>query len=365
MKILFMGKYDFSSLKGGIERYVYILRKYLPKRFTTLNLVSNTKNVTEYSGGVVKVASFGTLASTSLTPSMPIVLRTLLKKERPDIVHLQFPDPMAHLAYSLCGKKKSKLVISWHSDIVKQKRLFYFYKVFLNSILKKADAVIVHSEALKFSSQLKVVDQNKIHVIPIGVETLKINDHNLRRSMPKGFILFSFGRHVGYKGFDYLIKAVSLLPEDCYLFLAGSGPDTDKLEELVLNLNLQNRVFILGHVSDEILGSYINACDVFCFPSISQNEAFGISQVEAMQLGKPVVGFELHNGTTEVNLNDITGMVVENKNIAAFARAILTLKSDKNYLAKLGAQAKLRSCTIFSVRKMIAATSAVYESLFS
>ena len=365
MKILFFGKFDFSSLAGGIERYVYQLRTHLPANYQNINLVSNTKNKTVFGKNTVKVSSLGRLASTSICPSMPFILNKLLRRECPDIIHIQFPDPMAHLSYLLCPQYKTKLVVSWHSDIIKQKKVLKFYQPFLNAFFKKVDAVIVHSETLKTSEQLSSVPKDKIHVIPIGVERPTVRIKNLRDTMPKGFILFSVGRHVSYKGYDYLIKAFSKLPEDSYLYLGGIGPETPKLQEFTRSLNLEKRVRFIGYIPDEDLGSYVNACDVFCFSSISQNEAFGITQIEAMLLEKPVVGFELFNGTTFVNKNNVTGLVVENKNINAYAEALLLLKNNPPLRQKLGRQAKERASQLFSVEKMVNDTVKLYEEVTS
>lgn len=365
MKILFFGKYDFSSLVGGIERYVYQLRMHLPSGFQHINLVSNIENKTVCNNNIIKARSLGRLASTSICPSMPFILYKLLKRERPDIIHIQFPDPMAHLSYLLCPCCQSKLIVSWHSDVVRQKKFLKFYQPFLNAFFKKVDAVIVHSESLKASKQLANVPKNKIHVIPIGVEQPPIKIKNLKDTMPKGFILFAVGRHVSYKGYDYLIKAFSKLPKDCFLYLGGVGPETAKLKELVLSLNLENQVHFVGYIPDEDLGSYLNACDVFCFSSVSQNEAYGITQIEAMLLEKPVVGFELHNGTTFVNQNGVTGIVVENKNINAYAEALLLLKNNPPLRMKLGHQAKERAQQLFSFEKMVNDTVKLYKKVIN
>lgn len=362
MKILFIGKYDFSSLAGGIERYVFQLRSNLPTSCRSVNLVSNTENKTVYEESVIKVRSLGRLASTSICPSMPFILQKLLKIEKPDIIHLQFPDPMAHLAYSLCHKE-SKLVISWHSDILNRNVLYTLYKPFLNHILKKADSVIVHSPTLKNSKQLSVVPPNKISVIPIGVSKPIIKFSNLRKHLKGEFILFTVGRHVSYKGYDLLIKSIEYLPQDCHLYIGGIGPETSKLQQLCSSLKLTNRVHFVGYIQDQELGSYLNACDLFCFSSISQKEAFGITQIEAMLLGKPVVGFELNNGTSFVNQNGITGLIIKNKSPQAYAEAILKLRSNSELRLKLGKQAQRRAINNFSVETMVSNTLKLYNSL--
>lgn len=365
MKILFFGKYDINDLVGGIERYVHLLRTHLPQNIQTENLVANVTSETVRIGSTTKVGALCKLSSVSFCPTMPFIFSKILKERQPDIIHLQFPDPMANLAYFLCNPKHLKIVISWHSDIVRQKKLYFLYRPLLNWILKRSDAVIVHSEALKKSKQLSVVSQNKIHVIPIGIEAPVISNPTIRDKMSGHFILFSVGRHVAYKGYDYLIRALAKLPEDCHLYLGGTGPETDKLKNLAISLKVEHRIHFIGYIPEKDLGSYIAACDVFCFSSISQNEAFGITQIEAMMLRKPVVSFELHNGTTYINQNEITGLVVENKNIDKYAQAILRLKNDSGLRLRLGIQAQKRASDLFSVEKMVAKTAALYRSLIN
>ena len=91
------------------------------------------------------------------------------------------------------------------------------------------------------------------------------------------------------------------------------------------------------------------ACDVFCFPSITKNEAFGIALAEAMAFSKPSVTFTVEgSGINYVSLNGVTGIEVENKNVIQFAKAIKRLASDKELAAKYGAAAKERVIKLFS-----------------
>lgn len=382
MKVLFLGKYAFDDLAGGIERYSHAFLSHLPVGVKTVNVFfakgKETSRIVKNGQVTIKVGVWATLASTAISPALVSVLRDVLLQETPDIVFLQCPNPMMHVAYLVASAfclKKPKLVLYWHSDIVRQKVLLKLYRPFLNRLLAKADVVIVHSEALKKSPQLEVCETSKIYVIPIGVEAPMVDEKVLlniqlywsgnRRGLKNTFKLFACGRHVPYKGFDYLLRSLALLPKDVVLTLGGEGQESDALKKLAQELNLKERVHFVGRIPEEKLGAYLQASDVYCFPSISTNEAFGIAQVEAMLLGKPVVGFELFNGTTFVNKHGETGLIVENKNVKAYAQALLKLKDTPELCKRLGEQAKVRSEILFSVQRMVSDTWSLFGTLIN
>lgn len=90
------------------------------------------------------------------------------------------------------------------------------------------------------------------------------------------------------------------------------------------------------------------SCDIFCFPSITKNEAFGVALAEAMYYGKPAITFNIEgSGVNYVNLNNITGIEVENKCVAQYAKAILDLSNNKQLINKLGYAAKNRVEKLF------------------
>ena len=326
MRVLLLGKYDFDDVAGGIERYCKQLLDNLPKEIKPFALYFNVKNQTVIKENspypVVKVGVWKNIARISISFSIFHQIREVFKTFRPDIVFLQCPNPMMHFAYLFAPCFPHKLVINWQSDIIYQKRLLKFYQPFMNRLLQRADAVIVHSLELKNSIQLRRCDRKKIQVIPIGVVAPSVNKHKEFLGGKDEFKLFACGRHVGYKGFDVLLRVLAKLPENVVLTLGGVGPQTELLKTLAKELNVDHRVNFAGFINEDDLGAYITACDIYCFPSVSQNEAFGIAQVEAMLLAKPVIGFELHNGTTFINKNFETGLVVENKNVEQYAKAV-------------------------------------------
>ncbi|MDA8389144.1 MAG: glycosyltransferase [Gammaproteobacteria bacterium] len=376
MRVLHLGRF-YNERFGGLERHVDLLLRGLAPYCAVDNLVAHdhfasaTIPVEAYT--VYKAPSLGTFAGTALCPTMPLLARALDRRHPYDIVHLHFPDPMAHLvAYSL--PSRIRRVITWHSDIVRQKRLLALYRPFLRDIVRRADAIITATPAhAPSSTQLRAARPERLHVVPYGMPYARFDataqDEEaiaaLRAGLaPKRHAIFAVGRHVYYKGFAYLIRAMAGIP-DAVLWLGGDGPLTSALKSLTASLQLNDRVRFLGRVADQDLPHYYHACDVFCMPSAEPAEAFGLVQLEAMACGKPVVCCELHNGVTYVNQDGKTGIVVAPRDVGALAGALRRLLGDKELRARLGANGLERAHAVFSVEAMVQGTLAVYQAVLA
>jgi len=288
-----------------------------------------------------------------------------------DLVHLQFPaDPMAHFSIELLPRRV-KRVISWHSDIVRQKRLLTLYRPFLDRLVRSADAIIAATPAhISSSEQLSAVrDRNVFHVVPYGFDLSRFRERpaladELRRRYGGGFLVFALGRHVYYKGFEFLIRALAGMPE-AVLVLGGHGPLTQYLGRVAEEAGVGGRVHFVGRIPEVELPGYYHACDVFCLPSVEPAEAFGIVQIEAMASGRPVVCCQLHNGVTWVNQDGITGLVVPPADSEALAAALSTLMRDPALRARLGEQGRSRAFDVFTLEAMARGTLSVYRSVLS
>jgi rhamnosyl/mannosyltransferase len=155
-------------------------------------------------------------------------------------------------------------------------------------------------------------------------------------------IVFALGRHVYYKGFDQLIRAMQNVP-DTTLLLGGVGPLTAELKALSVRLGLGGKVHFLERIPEDELPAYYQACDVFCMPSVDPSEAYGAVQVEAMACGKPVVCCELNNGVTWVNRHGETGIVVAPRDVNALSEALKLLLDDPKLRQTLGSRGALRA----------------------
>ncbi len=143
VKVLHLGKFDGDV--GGIERYLRALLGGLPEDIVPVNLVANdvarTDGHRQYRYLTVRAACHGIVASVAVAPSMPLIARRLHREHRFDIVHLHFPDPLGQLT-AMALPRSVKRVISWHSDIIKQRTALAVYRPFLDAFVRDADAII-------------------------------------------------------------------------------------------------------------------------------------------------------------------------------------------------------------------------------
>ena len=210
-----------------------------------------------------------------------------------------------------------------------------------------------------------------MHVVPYGIDLAGFErtdqtmqgTQRLREKYRGKKILFALGRHVYYKGFDYLIQAMQKVADDAILLLGGCGPKTSELKQLAHQFGVTEKVVFLGRIPDEELPHYYHGCEIFCMPSVEPSEAFGLVQLEAMACGKPIVCCELNNGVTYVTRSDKTGLVVPPRNPEALARAINILLADEQKRMAFGNEAYERVCQEFTLQRMTEGTLAVYKTV--
>ena len=183
----------------------------------------------------------------------------------------------------------------------------------------------------------------------------------LRACYPGRKIIFAVGRHVYYKGFEYLIRAMMAVRQDTLLILGGTGPLSGDLKTLAATEGVENRIVFAGRIPDEELPAYYHAADVFCLPSVEPSEAFGLVQVEAMACGKPVVCCELGNGVSYVNQHEVTGFVVPPRDPVALAEALNRLLDSGELRQKMGEAGRARAENEFTLERMWQDTLAIYQ----
>lgn len=376
MRILQLGKYWRKD--GGIETHVKSLCKGLAENgVEVINLVSSIdgerSNFLVDNYKVVEVPTLGIFSSTSISPLMALAAKRLHEEEPFDLIHLHFPDPMSHLASSILPASIPR-VITWHSDIVKQKNLLNLYRPFQRHIISNSAALVAPTEA-HFSSSQQIPSNfpsDRRYIIPFGMNyerfrlTPEISKQiqNIRATLVKGkFVIFALGRHVEYKGFDILLDALSLT--DAHLILGGEGPLTAKLKMQAQILGISDRVRFTGRLSDPEAVAFYHTCDVFCLPSVTQNEAFGLVQLEAMACGKPVICTKLNNGVNVVNPHMQTGLTVEVKNPKDLQLAIEQLRDNNELRTTLGMNALQHVDHSYSLKSMSNAHIQLYSKLIN
>jgi glycosyltransferase involved in cell wall biosynthesis len=369
LRVLCFGRF-FDHIPGGMQTHVEHLFRALKADIDFVHLVpsrdSHSSQALVQGFPLYRTASWNVDGSLAISPQLISAARRLHHEKPFDLIHLHFPDPMSHLA-SMCLPTSIPRAITWHADIIRQKTLLALYRPWLRSALEQANCILVPTPAhISSSAELSTLsDKSRIRIVPFGFD-LERFAHNhaqtaaIQRNFP-GKIIFALGRHVHYKGFDVLIKAMDALPDDTQLLIGGTGPLTQDWQQLAQQSRASARIHFAGMIDDETLPAYYQACDVFCLPAVNQAEAFGIVQVEAMACAKPVVSTKLNNGVDFVNQDGTSGYTVTPSDVGALAQALNKLLQDDALRARLGQQALQRAVQEFSLASLREKTLKVYQ----
>lgn len=360
----------YDEIPGGMQRHAAHLFAALGDRVDFVHLVPSRDrrgaSLVVDDVPVIRTPSLNLDGSLALSPGLILAARRLHRDQPFDLVHLHFPDPMSHLA-ALAIPASVPRVITWHADVIRHKALLTLYRPLLRRALTSARAVIVPTEHhITTSAELLATADRSHHVvIPFGFDLDRFTRPHpraadLRASRP-GKVILALGRHVYYKGFDVLIRALPAIDPAVRLVIGGTGPLTATWQDLARATGVADRVDFVGMVDEDELPAWYQACDLFCLPAVSQAEAFGIVQLEAMACGKPVVSTRLNNGVDFVNQDGVTGLLVPPGDVAALAESLNRLLTDEMLTRRLGAQGKHRALTEFSLDVMSNRTYAVYR----
>jgi rhamnosyl/mannosyltransferase len=373
VKILHIYK-DYYPVLGGIENHVRVLAEAGVMRGHAVSVLATSldrRTRREELNGVklIKTARWINISSAPISPAMFLEARSLGRAA--DIIHLHFPYPPGELARWLSGSR-AKTIITYHSDIVRQKMLRTVYQPFLWRILRQADRLIATSgryiDTSPYLSQFKA----KCSIIPLGADVAQFARadaqaaNELRAQLladdPSRRLLLSVGRLRYYKGLDDLIRAMPQIPNVKYV-IAGTGPLEAEWKGLARSSGAADRIFFAGEVADADLPLYYAACDLFVLPANARAEAFGTVIVEALAAGKPVISTEVGTGTSWVNVDGQTGLVVPPHDPPALAEAINQLLGDDRLRQRMGRAAQLRAYEEFTVERMVDRVYAEYERL--
>ena len=366
LKVLHVGKF-YPPHRGGIENHLEALCKQLHRDVDVEVLVSNRSRTTEEEVldgiPVTRLATAGTLARTSINPGLIAGIR----QSNADIIHIHWPNPAATLAH-LLSRHPARLVITYHSDVVRQRLLGALFSPFLEASLKRSDAIIAASPDYVESSPHLRNHKDRCQVIPYGIpdDCFRPRNESAVAALRQKFgepLVFSVGRLVYYKGFDQLIRAMQWAPGR--LLIAGDGPLRGELVLLAEKLGLADRVEFVGNPSNEELHQLYHAADVFVLASVARSEAFGIVQAEAMATGKPVVNTRLASGVPFVSQHGRTGLTVPPSDPEALGQAIRLLLEDHSLRTNFGRAARHRAETVFRASTMTADTLSLYEEVMA
>jgi rhamnosyl/mannosyltransferase len=352
---------------GGVEKVVQDISEGLKDKVNIEVLACQPKGLgrKKLINGVrvTKASSFGIYWGMPVSITFPFLLAW--KSRKVDILHFHLPFPLGDLSYLLIGSKWKKVVVTYHSDIVRQEKLMKFYGPFLHRFLRRADRILPTSPNLVESSPYLSPYKDKCTVVPLSID-LKEFGHPIEKEFDLGvspddkIVLFA-GRLSYYKGLDYLIEAMQEV--EAKLLIAGEGGLREDLERKAKSLGVEHKIVFVGKVSDDELKYCYQICDLFVLPSVESSEAFGIVQMEAMAYGKPVVNTNLPTGVPYVSVDGETGITVPPRDSKALANAINKILNDNELATEFSKNALKRVKEKFSREKMLESIYSIYEDL--
>lgn len=360
LRVLHVGKF-YPPHHGGMESHVQTLAHALKRDVDVRVLVSadGRRTVREDDDGVpvTRIGAAATFAAAAINPGMARAIR----RANADVVHFHHPNPTGVLSYLASGRR-GPLVVTYHSDIVRQRLLGAAFSPILHHFLRGAHAILASSPDYAQSSSVLRKHRGRVRIVPFGIrsEAFETADARTVREIRARYgprIVLGVGRLVYYKGFDYLVRAMTGV--DARLVILGEGPLRGGLERLAAELGIGERVAFPGQVPD--LAPWYHAADVFALPAVARSEAFGLVQLEAMAAGTPVVNTRLDSGVPFVSRDGESGLTVPPADADALAAALNRLLADPELRSRLGGAARRRVRREFSLERMAADTLAVYR----
>lgn len=362
--VLHIFKIYYPDLFGGTLTVIRDICASLKDAFASAVLVcsqsADRRQIVVNDVPVERVRSFGNVLSLPAAPTYP--WRLWRKIAEHDLLALHAPFPLADLVFALGFGRNRPLVVHWHADIVTHAGLRWFIEPLMRRTLRCAKAIIVSDRVLVDETPLLREFDDKCRVVPFGIDTSaydwpKIEPHHVN---DRGRLVLACGRLVPYKGFDVLIRAAVNRPFEVWII--GEGAERPRLEQLIAELGLGERVRLLGSVNDCERIKMMCLADVFAMPSVSNAETFGLVQLEAMAAGRPVVNTALDTAVPCVARHGMEAITVPPGDAEKLGEAIETLISDPECRRRMGLSARARALSRYSATAFKDGMESVYRA---
>ncbi|MCG6349090.1 glycosyltransferase family 4 protein [Vibrio fluvialis] len=369
MKVLHVYRTCYPETKGGVEQVIrFIASGTKPLGVETKILTLSDNNVPPYNcEGTEIIPVKKTFEVSSNGFALKLISEFKKLSEWADIIHYHYPWPSGDLI-SLFNTSKKPSLVTYHSDIVKQKLLKILYKPLETHFLNHVNIIVATSPQYAQTSINLQKYKNKVRIIPLAIDEatyptpLSSTIEQWRDKVGEGFFLF-VGVLRYYKGLDYLLEAARI--NNLPVVIAGDGPERAKLEAYIAEHKLTN-VKLVGFVSEEDKVALHLLSKVFVFPSHLRSEAFGISLIEAQMYSKPIISSYIGTGSSYVNINGETGLVVPPADSQSLSDAMLQIENKPDMLIKFGINARQRFEQKFTAQRYAQAYVNLYsEVLYS
>ncbi len=344
-----------TSSYGGVENIIY-----------ALSPTPEPRSIRRPEGEVIREKSLASPASCDLGGPRAVATFASLVR-RCEVVHYHFPWPFADLL-SEWVRPKCGQMMTYHSDIVRQRWLGAMYSPLMWRMLKRMKVIVATSRNYANTSTVLSHPEirDKVRVVPLGIDESSYpaaGDHGVfdRLMLTDGEPFFLFiGVLRYYKGVHTLIRAAKSI--GAKVVIAGTGPEGGRLKALTETLELNNVVFA-GFVSDAEKVALLKACRALVLPSHLRSEAFGMVLIEAAMFGKPMISCEIGTGTSFANAHEETGFVVAPEHPNALRDAMSALLRDERLAGAMGIAARRRYEALFSGAALGRAYTAIYDEL--
>ena len=313
---------------------------------------------------VEAVASLGTLFSTPLAPGyIPAFVRRVRSA---DIVIHHAPLPLNDAAILLGLPDDVALVIYWHAEIAGYPLLKRLVAPLIRAALARADRIVVSGQPMIDHSEFLRPHAKKCAVLPYGMDleywrTLDSGERaiveRMRRERPRHIV--ALGRLVGYKGYDVLIRAMQSV--DGHATIIGEGPLFAELQQLATRLGVSDRIRFSGRLPRDQIKQLFHSAQIFAFPSVTEAEAFGIVQIEAMAAGLPIVNTSLATTAPLVARHDHEALTVPLGDPQALSQALNRILDDPALAERLGAAGRERALNEFDLSVFRTRMEIIYQ----
>jgi O-antigen biosynthesis rhamnosyltransferase len=367
MRVLHFYKTSFPDTMGGIEQVISQIARGANKFGVKTDVLSLTperaSNTIELDGYLAHRAKLDVqIASTGF--SMSAFSRFAQLAKNADVIHYHFPWPFMDVVHFATNVKKPT-VVTYHSDIIRQKYLLKIYRPLKRKFLSDVSHIVATSPNYLATSDALAKYKHKTSVIPIGLDksTYPVPSPEKlaywrNRVGPKFFLFVGVLRY--YKGLHILMEAAK--GTDYPIVIGGAGPMQDELRAQAARLKLRHIQF-LGHLSDEDKVALLTLCYAFVFPSHLRSEAFGISLLESAMYGKPMISCEIGTGTSFINVTDQTGLVVPPSDPSAMRDAMCYMWDQPELATEMGRRAEARYWRCFTADQMVEEYVNLYRKL--